>query len=114
MLHTHKIDNNIKPKLIKQQWMTNGLLKSCGTKHKLYKKHLGSLVSKQEYIKYKNILTKFFKKRKTEYFNEFINQHKKDSRKVWQHINQMLGRKSNTGNDLTLMDPNKLNSFLLI
>ena len=81
-LHKHKIDYNIKPKIIKQQWMINGLLKFCCTKNKLYKKYLGSLVAKQEYIKYKNILTKLLKKRKTEYFNEFINQHKKDSRKV--------------------------------
>jgi hypothetical protein len=95
----------------KQPWITNGILNSCHTKNKLYKKMITGLIPKEMYTNYKNKLITIIRYRKKTYYNDFINNHKRDSRKIWQHINLLLGRNSNPVDPLSNVDVNKLNSF---
>ena len=49
--------------------------------------------------------------RKKQYYQNFIDKHKQNSRCVWQRLNQLLGLNSYTNNTLPLNDPNVLNKF---
>jgi hypothetical protein len=69
------------------------------------------MVSKQDYISYKNKLTEIIKRRKSDYYSKFITDHKANAHAVWQHINQILGRSQKSNNNLSSINPNTLNKF---
>ena len=96
---------------LKHQWMTTGIVKSCHVKNNMYKKYLHGLLPKQEYTCYKNKLTEIIKRRKCEYYNNFLNNHKNNARAVWQHLNLILGRCKQANNNLSSLNINILNTF---
>ena len=49
--------------------------------------------------------------RKKQYYQNFIDKHKQNSRRVWQRLNQLLRLNSYINNTLPLNDPNVLNKF---
>ena len=85
----------VKPKELQNSWMTNGLKKSSKRKQKLYNKFLKSrsIVDENNYKNYKNLFQKLLKKSKSNYYSNQLNKHKSDSKKTWQIINEITGRK---------------------
>ena len=75
--------------------MTNGLKKSSKRKQKLYNKFLKSrsIVDENNYKNYKNLFQKLLKKSKSNHYSNQLNKHKSDSKKTWQIINEITGRK---------------------
>ena len=75
--------------------MTSGLKKSSKRKQYLYNKFLKSRSSIDEnnYKNYKKLFQKLLKKAKSNYYSNLLNKHNFDSKKTWQIINEVTGRK---------------------
>ena len=88
-------ETRVKPKELENRWMTSGLIKSSKRKQKLYVKFLKSRSTSDEinYKKYKNLFQKILKKAKSNYYSNQLKKHKADSKKTWQIINEVTGRK---------------------
>jgi hypothetical protein len=89
--HT-SLSTNKKPVKRNQPWITKGLLTSINNKHKLYKKFLKRKVSLTDYNTYKNKLTSLLRVAKQQYFVDFANKHKKDTKSMWSVINACTGK----------------------
>ena len=60
--------------------MTSAILMSCKHKQKLYSQMVQGFVTDRIYKNYKNTLSNIIKRAKKNYFTNFINQHKKNSK----------------------------------
>ena len=60
--------------------MTSAILMSCKPKQKLYRQMVQGFVTDRIYKNYKNTLSNIIKRAKKNYFTNFINQHKKNSK----------------------------------
>ncbi len=89
-------------KLRRKPWITRGILKSISIKNKLYKRFLKSK-DKFWYKYYRDVLNHLLRKSKRTYFQEYFENCKKNSKKVWAGINDLL-RKSprKKSNDISL------------
>ena len=84
-------------KIIREPWMTLGLLKSCINRDKLYKKSINKEKShplRIKYATYKNQLDRLKRISRQEYYREQIDAYKTDIRKTWSVINGLIGRKN--------------------
>ena len=65
-------------------------------KQKLYNNFLKSraVVDENKYKNYKNLFQKILKKAKSNYYSHQLDKHKSDSKKTWQIINEVTGRKT--------------------
>ena len=84
-------------------------MKSCRKKLRLYKKFLKnpSELKHTNYKRYRNTLTKTIRIAKQEYYTKKINDNKKDSKKLWHTLNEVLGRtkkKSNISSSFVIND----------
>ena len=83
---------------IRKPWLSNGLLKSVRTKHRLFakmKNNPHNVNYKLKYKKYRNILTKLLKSvKKRYYFNKF-RWAQGNINKTWQVINEVLNKSTN-------------------
>ena len=88
-------DFNVKNKDLLTPWMTKGMKKSSKQKQKLYIKYLKNKTqaSENEYKNYKNLFEKLRKKGKQSYYSSLINQYKNDSKKTWQVLKEMSGKR---------------------
>ena len=96
---------------VKQEWMTPALLSSCKEKNRLYKKFLRGKITKLEYNSYKSQLQRLIKIRKKEYHCDFITKHQKNTKLIWQHINEFLGNKKKLITQSLAIDVNAMNKF---
>ena len=88
-----KLNRKHKPRT---KWITPGLIKSCNTKEKLYKEwklHKNNSSLKEKYIKYCKVLDKLIKTAKNKYEQKAVSSKHNDSKKLWQYINEKLGKK---------------------
>ena len=84
--------------IIRQPWMTPGLLKSYKTKNKMYRNCIGkskNSTAYMQFIKYRNSFTKLKRISKETYFSEQLSKYKTDLKKTWQIFNKIIGRKNN-------------------
>ena len=109
--HLPYITNHKLKHKFSQPWMTPGILKSCHTKNKLFKKYMKGHIQKNEYTAFKNLLTKIIRRRKEQYHQNFISEHKMNASAVWKHINVTLGRKVQKRDNLSDININVLNEF---
>jgi hypothetical protein len=72
--------------------MTSAILQSCVHKHNLYKQFLNGIISKSEYTIYRNHLTNVIRERKKQYYTEICNKNGKNTKVIWEHLNDLLGR----------------------
>ncbi|XP_077994315.1 uncharacterized protein LOC144448040 [Glandiceps talaboti] len=83
---------------IRKPWLSNGILKSVRTKHRLFtkmKNNPHNVNYKLKYKKYRNILTKLLKSvKKRYYFNKF-RWAQGNINKTWQVINEVLNKSTN-------------------
>ncbi len=101
-----------KPKATpKNPWMSPALLFCCEKKQKLYKKYLQGLVSFEQYKNYKNRLTGVLRAAKTQYFYNYINCHKKDSRAMWRLINEYVIKNKKSNSNINNVHSSVLNNF---
>lgn len=80
----------------RQLWITGGLLKSVQTKQKLYNQHRRypqNEIYEREYKTYKNKLKKLIEETKRKFFVDKINENGKDSKLLWDTVNQYTSRK---------------------
>ena len=78
-------------------WITSGLLKSMGQSKRLYQKFLSDPTNcsqEQKYKTYRNVLNKVKRSCKTKYYQEKCEEFKKNTKKLWQLINDVI-HKSN-------------------
>ena len=78
-------------KTSEKPWLTSALIVSCRTKSKLYNDALNDPNKLNMYKTYRNKLNKTIRAAKAKYFNDFVIQHKHDSRKIWKIINPAVG-----------------------
>ena len=95
----------VKTKDLLTPWMTKGMKKSSKQKQKLYIKYLKrkNEASEIEYKNYKNLFEKLRKKSKQSYYASLIEQHKGNSRKTWQIMKELTGKKKNKSGYLPKM-----------
>lgn len=95
--------NKDKFSLPRKNWITEGIVKSCNNKEMLYnlwKLDKNNTKLKDNYKTYCKILNNVITQAKRNYNAEQVNKNSSDSRKLWQFINNKLGRKSKTDNDI--------------
>lgn len=88
-IKTNKRMNPRKP------WITRGLVKSCATKEKLYKRFIKhpTPLNNSKYKEYRNILNKVLNKAQSFYYSEKFAKHKSDTRQTWNLIKSILAKK---------------------
>ena len=85
-------------RVIRDPWMTGGLMKSFRTRDKLYSKCLknpGDYAARQKYTAYRNVLNKLKREAKIDYYQAQLLTHKNDVKKSWAVLNKIIGRKTN-------------------
>ncbi|XP_065576349.1 uncharacterized protein LOC136037555 [Artemia franciscana] len=80
--------------LPKKPWISRGLLNSISIKNKLFKISVSfpSTKNKEEFKKYKNVLTQLIRKAKARYFEKSFVEARGDQKHTWRLINSLLGR----------------------
>ena len=81
-------------------WLTNGLLKSIKIKTKYYKKFMKTK-NKKHYAKYKiyrDKINHLIRASKNIYYKNYFTQYKKNSKKIWDGINNILTNKQKSTN----------------
>ena len=81
-------------KIIRDPWITKGLINSIKKQKKLYLKQLHSTDpdSVSRYITYRNVLKKLLRQSKLRYFNTKCLEYKQNSKKLWQLVNQVINK----------------------
>jgi len=81
--------------IIREPWITPGLLKSSNTCDKMYKKIIGSNKESDQYRnykKYRNLYNSIKRQAKIDYYNNKIHSYMHDSHKLWQTLNTLIGK----------------------
>jgi hypothetical protein len=93
----------------RQPWMTEGLLKSCVRKSRLYKKYCQkkSPQCKNKYITYRNKLKSIMRRAELAYYRVQIRVRAGNLRLTWRLLNLVINKKENTDIVLTFTDNNK-------
>jgi hypothetical protein len=92
-------------------WLTEGIVASCKMRQKLYRQMIQGIVTIQDYKTYRNALNSLIKKAKFNYFNTFINRHRKDSKAMWTFSNSQIGKATSSHSSLGHIEPDNLNVF---
>ena len=81
-------------KIIRDPWVTKGLINSVRRQKTLYRKqlHTSDPTDTTRYITYRNTLKKLLRRSKLSYFNNKCLEYKQNSRKLWQLINQVINK----------------------
>ena len=86
--------------MIRDPWITNGIMKSLRWQKQLYKE---MLIAKTDvytfrYRSYRNCLQRIIRKNRQNYLHEKCNEFRQNGRKLWQLINRIIGKESNKQN----------------
>ena len=95
--------------IIREPWMSSGLLKSSQTKDKLHRKYIlndNSEVTHAKFIKYSNQFHKIKRIAKETYYRTLLEWYKHDIRKTWGVVNILTG---STIADKVIIDENDVN-----
>ena len=83
--------------IIRQPWMTSGILKSSHTLDKLYRKSIGRQKQDQKhiyYIKYRNTYNRIKRITKRTYYLDLFKKYKNDIRNTWKILKSIIGREN--------------------
>ena len=83
--------------IIRDPWITRGLLTSLKKQKRLYKHSLvvKTVETKTRYINYRNLLKRLIRKSKYTYLHDKCTEYRQDSRKLWTLINKIIGKENN-------------------
>ena len=96
--------------IIRDPWMTRGLVKSSKTLNKLHKRRLGKSKTDalhDKFITFRNVYNKLKKTAKQEHYKNLFQKHKYDIKKTWRVINSLIGR---TNDKSTISNTFKINN----
>jgi hypothetical protein len=82
--------------VLRQAWVTPGLMTSSRTRDKLYKKCLGKArdhPTHRKFVEYRNIFNRSKRNLKQKYFSDKLIEFKDDIKKTWSLLNEIIGRK---------------------
>lgn len=99
--------------IMREPWMSRGLVKSSQTLNRLHRKQLRKEKSHQyhtKYIEYRNKFNQLKRTTKENYYNELFNKYKHDIRKTWGAINTLIGR---TNDKSTITDTLKIDNQIV-
>ena len=82
-------------KIIREPWMSKGLMKSSYKLDKLHVKSLKCPSINDKYKEYRNIYNKLKRKAKFNYYNNIIESNKNNSAKLWKILNKIIGKTHN-------------------
>jgi len=85
-------------RVIKQPWMSTGLLQSSRTSNKLFKKAIGKPKTHKHYIEfinYRNHYNKLKRKMKHKHYTDLFNKYTNDIRQTWKLLKSLIGRENN-------------------
>ena len=88
--------------MIRDPWITNGILRSLRWQKQLYKEMLlsKSNVSTYRYKSYHNCLQKIMRSNRQQFLHKKCTEYRQNGRKLWQLINRIIGKKSNKHNTI--------------
>ena len=98
-------------KLIRDDWMTPGLMKCTQKQRKLYKATLLDKKDEQKnmtYKTYRNTLTRILRKAKETYYQNKCKEYKRNTKRLWQMINRITNK---TANKTTLIEYLKIDNL---
>ena len=89
-------------KILREQWMTPGLMKCTMKQRKLYKKTLNNSSEKdhEKYKEYRNCLKKLLRKTKQEYYKEKCAEFKRNTRKLLNMVNTIISKHNDKSNSI--------------
>ena len=94
-----KRTRKINPRSVRREpWVSPGLLISIKHCKKLYRKYLKNQSNKQIYAKYKRYNTELKRTKRAamkQHYNSKCTEHRENTRKLWQTINQVIKKKNN-------------------
>jgi len=96
--------------IIRDPWMSKGLLKSSKTLNKLYKQKLNKDKTHPthiKYLQYRNMYNKLKRETKLTYYDDLFKKYKNDIRKTWSVLNSLIGRVNDKS---TISDTFKINN----
>jgi hypothetical protein len=97
--------------VIRDPWMSRGLLTSSRTLNKMHTKKIGKDKTHAYFIKftkYRNIYNRLKRLAKLKYYDELLQMYKYNTRKTWGVINSLIGR---TNDKSTISDTFKINNI---
>jgi hypothetical protein len=97
--------------VIRDPWMSRGLLTSSRTLNKMHTKKIGKDKTHAHFIKftkYRNIYNRLKRLAKLKYYDELLQMYKYNTRKTWGVINSLIGR---TNDKSTISDTFKINNI---
>jgi hypothetical protein len=84
--------------VIRDPWLTKGLLKSSRTRQKLYKKYILNKTNTtnlhEKYVKYRNLYNSLKRIAKQSYYKDLFIKFNFDSRNTWKVLNSIIGREN--------------------
>lgn len=95
MINKRLLMRRVINKTTKKPWLTHALEASCKTKHKFYKLLIATKYPKNEYIVYRNKLTKLLRVIKANHFNSITNDNPKNFKQAWRANNELADRNYN-------------------
>lgn len=105
------INNN---KIIKEEWMTPGLIKSAKNANKLFKKTIGKprdCIDYKNYLNYRNKYNHIKRKAKLKYYQLKIREYKSDGKKLWSIMNEIIGKSRNKSNIIDYINLNGIKQY---
>ena len=88
----HQNERHLEKKLRLKPWITNGLLKSIRNKNKMFNRlqnHHNNLALNEKYEEYRNTLNRSLRLAKQNHYHNILNEHKGNSKKVWEVTNEL-------------------------
>ena len=91
---SHEKDKNLEKRIIKEPWLTKGIISSSRKQLRLYKQSLTirSEVDRERYKQYRDCLKRIKRNCKCLYFSQQCERHKHNTKKLWETINMMTGK----------------------
>ena len=99
--------------VIREPWMTSGIIRSSRKRDKLYRQSLGRIpdsVEKQKYLRYRNVYNSVKRQAKQFYYANLLQKYGGNVRKTWTVLNELIGRSKHKCaiSDIFMIDGSKV------
>ena len=92
--------------IIREPWMTKGLLTSSKNLRKDFAKIINKPRTDEVFLNYtrkRNLWNKLKRTAKCTYYSEMVDKYKSDSKSLWKNMNELLGRSKSRANKIKLV-----------
>ena len=96
-------------KIIRNPWITKGIMKSLSRQRQMFKVHLKGDISTFNYRQYRNNLQRIIRFSKCRYLHEKCNEYRRDSKKLWRLMNELIKK---TGNKKNMIESLKIKNLM--